>query len=271
MKQLGPRTPRWVSACGVLSGFVSGLLGVGGGLVVSPMLLLAGLPLRRATGTALAVIPAVALMAVLADLVTLPGNLNPGLALVIAAGGPLGIPIGRAIDRRLPVASLKLLFQLLLLITACRALGIFGELPDTALPGLFPNTAWATYLLAAALGLAAGLCAILFGVGGGIVVVPGLLFLVGGVDFRAATAASLLAMVPTTLLSLRVALRDDRVERSYLRGLMFGAVPAAAVAVAARNLWLQPPMLSILFGSFLLFTVVKMMLNRGGAGDPDRR
>ncbi|MGB0952288.1 MAG: TSUP family transporter [Planctomycetota bacterium] len=271
MTDLGPRTPRWVSACGVLSGLVSGLLGVGGGLVVSPMLLLAGLPLRRATGTALAVIPTVALMAVVADLITLPGNLHPGLALVIAAGGPIGIQLGRAIDRRLAVHTLKRLFQLLLLITACRSLGIFGALPDAALPGLFPDNAVASYLLAGALGTAAGVCAILFGVGGGIVVVPGLLLLVGGVDFRAATAASLLAMVPTTLLSLRVALRDNRVERSYLRGLMLGAVPAAALAVALRNLWLQPPMLSILFGSFLLFTVVKMMLNRSDAGDSDPR
>lgn len=270
MTDLGPRTPCWVSACGVLSGLISGLLGVGGGLVVSPMLLLAGLPLRHATGTALAVIPAVALMAVIADLVTLPGNLRPGLALIIAAGGPLGIQLGRSLDRRLPVASLRLLFQLLLVVTACRALGVFGALPDAALPGLFPDSELLQYSLAASLGMAAGVCAILFGVGGGIVVVPGLLFLVGGLDFRAATAASLLAMVPTTLLSLRVALRDGRVERGYLRGLMLGAVPAAALAVALRNLWLQPPMLSILFGSFLLFTVAKMMLSRVGAGDPDR-
>ena len=84
LPDLGPRTPRWILACGVLAGVISGLLGVGGGLVVSPMLLLSGLPLRRATGTALAVIPVVALMAVVADLLTLPGNLRPGLALAVA-------------------------------------------------------------------------------------------------------------------------------------------------------------------------------------------
>lgn len=265
------RTPRWVSACGVLSGLISGLLGVGGGLVVSPMLLLAGLPLRRATGTALAVIPAVALMAVVADLLTLPGNLRPGLALAVACGGPLGIYLGRAIDRRLPVAVLKRLFQILLVITACRALGILGELPQEPLPGLAADAPLLGLGLAVALGTAGGICAILFGVGGGIVVVPGLLFLVGGVDFRAATAASLLAMVPTTLLSLRVALRDARVESLYLKPLLLGAVPAAALAVTLRNLWLQPRFLSILFGSFLLFTVMKMALNRDVPSDPDRR
>lgn len=246
----------------MLAGVISGLLGVGGGLVVSPMLLLSGLPLRRATGTALAVIPVVALMAVVADLLTLPGNLRPGLALAVAAGGPFGVLIGRAIDRRLSLPHLKFLFQLLLLVTACRALGLFGVLPEDALPGLFPGSVPWTYLMSAGLGALGGTCAILFGVGGGIVVVPGLLFLVGGVDFRGATAVSLLAMVPTTLLSLRVALRAERVEKAYLKPLLIGAVPAAAVAVVARNLWLQPTFLSILFGSFLLFTVVKLRFSR---------
>jgi uncharacterized membrane protein YfcA len=54
-----------------------------------------------------------------------------------------------------------------------------------------------TYVLAVILGLAAGLLAGLFGVGGGIVFVPALVAL--GLDHHEATGTSLLAIVPTVL------------------------------------------------------------------------
>jgi uncharacterized membrane protein YfcA len=54
-----------------------------------------------------------------------------------------------------------------------------------------------TYVLAIVLGLAAGLLAGLFGVGGGLVFVPALIAL--GLDHHEATATSLLAIVPTVL------------------------------------------------------------------------
>ena len=252
----------WILPCGILSGLVSGLLGVGGGLVVSPMLLLSGLSLRKATGTALAVIPLVALMAVIADLISLPGNLRVGLGLAVALGGPLGVRVGRWIEERLHAKSLSTLFQLLLVFTAIRSLGLWGDLPAEALPGIVHGQAWMQIGLSALLGVVAGICSVLFGVGGGVVVVPGLIFLVGGVDFRAATAASLLAMVPTTLFSLRVAIATHRIEKIYIPRLLAGAIPAAALAVWLRNLWMKPQMLSVLFGAFLLFVAAKMFLKR---------
>lgn len=246
----------------MLSGMISGLLGVGGGLVVSPMLLMSGLPLQKATGTALAVIPWVALMAVVADVITLPGNLDVGLALAIAVGGPFGVRIGHSFNRRLPLTSLRIMFQTLLVFTALRSLGLFGSLSGELAQGFAGGSLALEYSIAAMLGIAAGICSILFGVGGGVVVVPGLLLLVGGMDFRAATAASLLAMIPTTVFSLRLAASDGRVVRSFLPQLLGGAIPIAALAVWLRNSWMQPQTLNLLFGVFLLFVALKLGLRR---------
>ena len=54
-----------------------------------------------------------------------------------------------------------------------------------------------TYVLAVVLGLAAGLLAGMFGVGGGIVFVPALVAL--GLDHHEAIGTSLLAIIPTVL------------------------------------------------------------------------
>jgi uncharacterized membrane protein YfcA len=54
-----------------------------------------------------------------------------------------------------------------------------------------------TYVLAIVLGLAAGLLAGLFGVGGGLVFVPALVAL--GLNHHEATGTSLLAIIPTVL------------------------------------------------------------------------
>lgn len=53
-------TPGWkYSAIGAVAGFVSGLLGVGGGIVMVPLLtVVIGMPLKRALGTSLVVIAA---------------------------------------------------------------------------------------------------------------------------------------------------------------------------------------------------------------------
>ena len=247
---------------GLAAGFLAGMLGVGGGLVMSPALLLRGLDLRRATGTALAIVPAAATVAVVAEYLTAPENHDPWLALAIAAGGPLGVWLGRLIDRNLSTRRLKFLFLGLLLLTAVRSLGLFGEIPAYALPGFSDGHRTLMLLGGAGLGVAAGICSILFGVGGGIVVVPGLVFLVGGVGFHQATAISLMAMVPTALLALSVARRDGRVVGHLLPPLLLGALPTAAAGVWLRNNWLDAQPLTIAFGAFLLFVSWRIITPR---------
>jgi uncharacterized membrane protein YfcA len=80
-------------AVGVLSGLFSGLLGVGGGIVIVPLLVIvAGMSQHRAHATSLAAIVPIA--AVGAITFAAEGEVDAGVALLLAAGSLLGAPAG---------------------------------------------------------------------------------------------------------------------------------------------------------------------------------
>jgi len=81
-----------------------------------------------------------------------------------------------------------------------------------------------TYVLAIVLGLAAGVFAGMFGVGGGILFVPTLVAL--GLDHHDATGTSLLAIVPTVLVGTWRQSRYGNVR--WRAALVLGAVAAVA-------------------------------------------
>jgi uncharacterized membrane protein YfcA len=84
-----------------------------------------------------------------------------------------------------------------------------------------------TYVLAIVLGLAAGVLAGMFGVGGGILFVPTLVAL--GLDHHDATGTSLLAIIPTVLVGTW---RQSRYGNVRWRGAL---VIGLAAAVAAQG------------------------------------
>jgi uncharacterized membrane protein YfcA len=106
-----------------------------------------------------------------------------------------------------------------------------------------------TILLALALGLAAGVLAGMFGVGGGILFVPTLVWL--GFDQVEAAATSLLAIVPTAAMGIW---RQSRYGNARLRAsLLIGAASIAGVEVGVQIATsLSEEVLRRLFGLFLL-------------------
>ncbi len=102
-------TPGWQYAlAGAAAGFVSGLLGVGGGIIFVPLLVtVLGMPLKRALGTSLLVIPAFVVPATIVYAIN--GHIAWSMFLVLAVGVVPGARIGaalalRATDRTLRVA-----------------------------------------------------------------------------------------------------------------------------------------------------------------------
>ena len=106
---------------GLVAGFFSALFGVGGGVVIVPLLLiLCGWEMRSATATSLAAIGLTASAGVVTYVVH--GEVRPVYALLVGIPAALGAAGGATLQQRVPVRTLSLLFAALLVAIAIRML-----------------------------------------------------------------------------------------------------------------------------------------------------
>jgi uncharacterized membrane protein YfcA len=106
---------------GLTAGFFSALFGVGGGIVIVPLLLLVGgWELRAASATSLAAIGITASAGVVTYVAH--GDVRPLYALLIGVPAAIGAAGGAALQQRLPVRTLSFLFAGLLFAIAIRML-----------------------------------------------------------------------------------------------------------------------------------------------------
>jgi len=111
----------WLRLCavGTAAGVFSGLFGVGGGTVIVPLLILwFGYSARLATGTSLAAIVGIALLAT--ALHAGYGNVHWGTGLVLAVPATLGVLAGVAAQQRLGQREISYVFAFLLVVVAAR-------------------------------------------------------------------------------------------------------------------------------------------------------
>jgi uncharacterized protein len=101
---------------GLVAGFFSALFGVGGGVLIVPLLVLvAAFPPRSATGTSLAAIFVIALAGVIAY--GIRGEVHFGYAALVGLPAAGGAIVGAALQQRLPVRALGLGFAGLLVVS----------------------------------------------------------------------------------------------------------------------------------------------------------
>jgi uncharacterized protein len=108
-------------AIGVVAGLFSALFGVGGGIVIVPLLALtAGYDQRVAAGTSLAAIGLIALVGVV--LYGLRGEVEVGPAALVGLPAAVGAVAGAALQQRLATRTLALGFAALLAAVGVRML-----------------------------------------------------------------------------------------------------------------------------------------------------
>jgi len=186
------RATAQIVVVGVAAGFLSGLFGVGGGVLMVPgLVLVLAMGQRLAHGTSLAAIVPIALAGVLGY--ALAGEVDWVAALFLAVGAAgVGAPVGTHLLHVLPTRVLAVVFAALLVATAVRLLigegGAVGRGDLTA----------AAALGLVAVGVVAGTLSGLLGVGGGVVTIPALVLLLG-LPAAVAKGSSLAVIIPTAV------------------------------------------------------------------------
>ena len=106
---------------GLVAGFFSALFGVGGGVVIVPLLLLlVHWEIRSASATSLAAIGITATAGVITYVVH--DQVRPMYALLVGVPAAFGAAAGATLHQRVPVRTLSFLFAALLLVIAARML-----------------------------------------------------------------------------------------------------------------------------------------------------
>jgi len=102
---------------GALAGLVSALFGVGGGIVIVPILVgFAGYDVKRATSTSLAAIIVIAIWGTIAQGAL--GNVDWSAAALIGIPAMLGVTVGVAVKARMSTARLEIGFAILMVVVA---------------------------------------------------------------------------------------------------------------------------------------------------------
>lgn len=226
-------------AVGVGVGAFSGAFGVGGGILLVPFLVLVRhVPQKVAQATSLVMVAMAA--AAGATRYALAGNVAWLPGLVILVGGLAGAWVGAHIVQRSPHVVLQVLFGVLLVAAGLRLLVPAqgsGTLVDTA-----PHLALLPSLGYVMAGLGMGFLSALFGIGGGILLVP---ILVTGFDYSIYLAAgtSLAVMVPIALLGAvrltRPGFTQWTTGARYGLGAIGGALVGASIALAVSQSLIQ--------------------------------
>lgn len=237
---------------GLIGGFFSGLFGVGGGIILVPLLvLMLGYGQRLASGTSLAAI----LPTAIAGTVTYAssGSIDWLAGVCLGAGAVAGSLLGTWMLHRIRQRLLRWMFVVFLLAVAVR---MFFYVPDRDVD--LDISPWVALALVG-IGVIVGVLSGLLGVGGGVVVVPTLMILFGVSDLIA-KGTSLLMMIPTTLVGTIANARRGHVD---LRAAAIIGVLAVVAAVGGSLLAVVlPPLLgSILFALLLVYSALQLAWN----------
>jgi uncharacterized membrane protein YfcA len=223
----------WLVLAGLAIGFLGSWCGIGGGLFAVPLLhFVRKLELRAAVATALVLVLATSTAATAAEALSPEPRLVWPIIAALLPGVLVGTQLGYRLSERLSARRLRLVFAVLLPLFGARIVLGGG---DATVAGVAPASA-ADLAIAFVVGVLGGAVGPLLGVGGGLVMVPGLYLGTAAVGFAGARAASLAVGVIGAARGLWLHARAGRVR--WRSGLLLGAgalFGAALGVVALRD------------------------------------
>ncbi len=278
-----------IVALGGLVGLLSGMFGVGGGFLTTPLLIFYGIPPTVAVASATTQITGASVSGAMVHMRR--GGVDLKIAAVMIAGGAIGSLTGAGLFRLLQASGqidlvIGFLYVVLLggigglmLKDALVALGVVApaapvEKPRhnrwvAALPGRWRFYASGLYLsplAPLALGFAAGILTVLLGIGGGFILFPAMIYLLG-MAARVVIGTSLVMILSVSAVSTLVhALTTQSVDIVLAALLLVGGVIGAqyGAMLATR---IKPDLLRLALAILILLVALRMAL--GLAWRPD--
>ncbi len=204
-------------ALGVGAGIISAMFGVGGGLVVVPVLhYVFGVDFKVATVISLAAIALQSPFGVYQH--ARRGAVSWRLGAWLAMGGAVGVAVGLWLQPQLSVSGLKLLMAILMLYGAWRMVAA----PPRTHEGHLPRPA------VAGIGVVAGTASRLLGIGGGLLTVP--LLALTGTGMHTAVGSSLVPVFTNSLFAAAVA-AGQGVDLRFAVWVGLGALAGSPIGV----------------------------------------
>lgn len=202
---------------GLAGGLLGGLLGIGGGVIMVPLMTwLARITQHQAHGTSLVAIVFTALAG--AGTYLLHGNADWKVAGILAVSAIFFARLGALFAHSLPEKKLKKAFGAFLGFVSLMLL-FKGYIPTTP----YTLGSWTSILIFLVIGCFTGFVSGMMGVGGGAVMIPPMVIL-GGMGQHLAQGTSLLAMVPVSITGAMTHYRLGNVKVAVAWGLAIGSL-----------------------------------------------
>ncbi len=230
---------------GVIAGVFGGLIGIGGGVLMIPLMVnIQKLGQHKAHGTSLVALVFTGIIG--AFTYALHNSVDLWAAFLLAAAALWPARIGAKYCCDLPEIKLKKFFGVFLI---CISIFILSK---PYLPIFFhPVIGMTKSLILIATGAATGFLSGLMGVGGGGVMIGGMVLL-AGFDQHLAQGTSLLAIVPAGMVGAFTHWRLGNVEKGPLKGLIPGIVLGAFSGGSVAHLFPEGA-LRIIFAAVLIW------------------
>lgn len=248
-----------IIAIGLATGILSGLLGVGGGFIMVPaMVYLLGMSQHQAHGTSLAAMIFIVLLSAISYSVN--GYMNWAVAIELAIGGVLGAMVGARICNRIGAKHLRRYFGMLLIMVAAKMIwdvasstsgggSVNGDIKPHELHGI----------VVFGIGTLTGILSGLMGVGGGIIMVPAMVYLMG-FSQKMAQGVSLAVIIPVSISGALIHAKQGNVRSDVGYWLVIGGVLGGLVGAQLAQI-LPNSALKAVFG--LLMVVLGSMMAAG--------
>ena len=237
---------------GLVAGVLGGLVGVGGGVIVVPLMTEA-LKFRQqeAHGTSLVAVVFTSLVG--SAIYYLHGSADIPAAAVLSGMALCTVRFGARYCCFLPELQLKRYFGLFLL--SISLLLILKPFLPNALAGSLPY--WIKWMVLVLLGALTGFISGMMGVGGGSFMVP-VMVLFAGIAQHTAQGISLLAMIPASTLGAWTFWKLGNIRTRLLPGLVVGVLAGVYVGGSVAHL-IPERELGLLYSALLVYTAYRYL------------